>query len=153
MMSSLELDQARERFSLLRAEAHPSCFVCGDTNAAGLGVRFELQADGTIAGRFLPRTELQGYPGLLHGGLAAALLDGAMTQCLFARGLKALTVELRVRYHKPVEIGREIRLRAWLENQMHGLYELRAELLQADEVKAGATAKFMESPDGAVFKD
>ncbi len=50
---------------------------------------------------------LEGYGGrLLHGGVIAAALDGAMTHCLFAEGLTAVRRELIVKYKHPVTIGR-----------------------------------------------
>ena len=66
-----------------------------------------------------------------------------MTGCLFAQGVPALTVDLRVRYHAPVLAAEEVLLRAWLEDDSHGLYQLRAELKQSGAVKANASGKFM----------
>jgi hypothetical protein len=34
-------------------------------------------------------------------------------------------------------------IQAWLDNDAHGLYQLRAELTQDGVVKVGATGKFM----------
>jgi acyl-coenzyme A thioesterase PaaI-like protein len=82
---------------------------------------------------------------LLHGGVIAALLDGAMTNCLFAFGHRALTVELKVRYHAGVAAAEESLLRAWLEDSTRELFQLRAELSQDGAVKASATGKFMLS--------
>ena len=80
---------------------------------------------------------------MLHGGLSAALLDGAMTHCLFARGLEGLTVELKVRYHAGVEVHSECRVRAWLEEEAHGLYQLRGQLMLGIAVKVSAMGKFI----------
>lgn len=109
----------------------------------GLALRYASQPDGSVAATFRGNCALEGYSGLLHGGVIAALLDGAMTNCLFAQGLPALTVELKVRYHASVAAAEEILVRAWLEDDAHGLYQLRAELTQAGAVKANATGKFM----------
>ncbi len=111
----------------------------------GLALHYHPQPDGSVAAGFLGHCALEGYPGLLHGGLIASLLDGAMTNCLFARGLRGLTAELNVRYHASVAATEEMELRGWLEHEAHGLYQLRAELTQAGAVKASATAKFMKS--------
>lgn len=109
----------------------------------GLALRYSLQPDGSVAASFLGSCALEGYSGLLHGGVIAALLDGAMTNCLFAHGLSALTVELKVRYHASVVSAEEVVVRASLESESHGLYELRAELKQGDTIKASAIGKFM----------
>lgn len=126
-----------------QAEAHPFCFVCSGSNPMGMALRYAAQPDGSVSARFLGHSALEGYSGLLHGGVIAALLDGAMTNCLFARGLPALTVELKVRYHSSVAAADEVSVRAWLEDDSHVLYQLRAELMQGDAVKAHATGKFM----------
>lgn len=109
----------------------------------GLALRYTPQPDGSVSATFLGHCALEGYPGLLHGGVIAALLDGAMTNCLFALGRRAMTVELKVRYNASVVAAEEALLRAWLENDSHGLFELRAELTQGGAVKARANGKFM----------
>jgi acyl-coenzyme A thioesterase PaaI-like protein len=126
-----------------QAEAHPFCFVCSGSNPMGLALRYAPQPDGSVSAAFLGHSALEGYPGLLHGGVIAALLDGAMTNCLFALGHRALTVELKVQYHAGVAAAEQVSLRAWLEDSSHGLFQLRAELSQAGAVKASATGKFM----------
>ena len=109
----------------------------------GLALRYAPQPDGSVSATFLGNCALEGYSGLLHGGVIAALLDGAMTNCLFARGLPAMTVELEVRYHAGVMPAEEMSLCAWLKGSTHGLHQLRAELTQTGVVKASATGKFM----------
>lgn len=111
----------------------------------GLALRYTSLADGSVSTTFLGNCALEGYPGLLHGGVVAALIDGVMTNCLFARGIRGFTVELRVRYHVGVAAAEEARLRAWLEDETHGLFQLRAELTQSGSVKASATGKFMRN--------
>ena len=107
---------------------HPGCVVCGAANPRGLrlcyapwdgnGVQAELDCDGS----------LEGYGGRLHGGIIAAVLDGAMTHCLFALGREAVTAELTVRYKHAVATGRPATVRARLERDRPPLYRLRAEL-------------------------
>lgn len=135
--------EAQQRLCGAQAEAHPFCFVCSASNPLGLALRYSPQPDGGVAATFLGNSALEGYSGLLHGGVIAALLDGAMTHCLFARGISAMTAELRVRYHASVPATDEMLVRAWLDNDSHDLYQLHAELAQCGVVKASAKAKFM----------
>ena len=128
----------------VRADAHPFCLVCSQSNPLGLGLEFELLPDGSVRSEFISHAALEGYAGLLHGGVIAAVLDGAMTNCLFARGLQAVTGELTVRYRHPVAIGETVIVRAWLQESLPPLHLLQAELHQDGCVKASATAKFME---------
>ena len=134
----------QNQFKSIRAEVHPFCIVCGQSNPFGLGVKFNSQADGSVTATFLGHAALEGFEGCLHGGMIASLLDGAMTNCLFAHGSVAMTAELNIRYREPVQIGEELSVRAWIKNSSPPLYLLAAELKQGGRVKAAATAKFME---------
>jgi acyl-coenzyme A thioesterase PaaI-like protein len=136
-------------FQNQQASAHPGCFVCSKPNSRGLSVQYRVEPDGSVTAPFCGSPELEGYPGLLHGGIIAALLDGAMTNCLFAHGLTALTVELNVRYRAAVASCGECTISASLEESKHGLSRLSAQLVQNGQVKALATGKFMPKPDAA----
>jgi acyl-coenzyme A thioesterase PaaI-like protein len=127
-----------------RARLHPRCIVCGQANPLGLGQEFTLGPDGSVATIFRGGAIFEGYAGLLHGGLTAALLDGAMTQCLFARGIQALTAELRVRYRHPISTQSGAGVRGWLTESRGRLHLLGAELTQDGQVMATAVGKFME---------
>lgn len=118
--------------------------VCGQSNPFGLGVKFNSEADGSVRATFLGHAALEGFEGCLHGGMIASLLDGAMTNCLFAHGCVAMTGELNICFREPVQIGEEMSVRAWIKNSSPPLHLLVAELKQGGRVKAAATAKFME---------
>src|ERR1035437_3200852 len=90
-----------------RTQAHPFCLVCSQSNPLGLGLEFTVHDDGSVSTSFLGHSALEGFQGFLHGGMIASLLDGAMTNCLFAHGHVAMTGELKVRYREPVVIGVE----------------------------------------------
>jgi uncharacterized protein (TIGR00369 family) len=66
----------------------------------GLNVRFRVE-NGAVTTRFRPHPLHAGYPGRLHGGVMAALLDETMgwAPCVTA-GRFCLAVELNVRYLK-----------------------------------------------------
>ena len=132
-----------------RAKAHPFCLVCSQSNPLGLGLEFTAQDDGSVSAVFLGHPGLEGFQGLLHGGMIASLLDGAMTNCLFARGRVAMTAELKVRYRKPVFIGQQMTIHAWITGSQAPLYLLEAELKQEGCTKAVASAKFLERNERA----
>ena len=144
---TMPLEDIQNRLCSTQTDAHPFCFVCSGSNPQGLALRYTPQPDGSVAATFLGNCALEGYSGLLHGGVIAAMLDGAMTNCLFTHGLRALTVELNVRYRSGVNTSEETRVRAWLEDSRHNLHQLQAELTQGGAVKATATGKFMMSDE------
>jgi len=90
-----------------------SCFACGESNVAGLQLRFFVEDHRTKA-IFKPKPHHCGYPNVLHGGVVAALLDETMAWAANrAITRMTLTGELTVRYVKPVPGDRDIH--AWAE--------------------------------------
>jgi acyl-coenzyme A thioesterase PaaI-like protein len=125
--------------------SHSACVACGDANPAGLKLRFRKQPDGSVAAAVFCRREVMGYDGLLHGGVAALMLDSAMTNCLFSLGIAAFTAELNIKYKAPVLIGRAAEVSGRLVSDMAPLYVMKAELRQDGNPKVLAEAKFMKN--------
>lgn len=134
-MNQSLLEQTRERH-------HPLCVVCGQGD--GLAMQFAVQPDGSVEAKFDCPDSFQGYKGQLHGGIISSLLDGAMTNCLFARGIDAATAELIVRFRHPVTIGVPLTVVGKISRSRPPLHFMEAQVLQGQEVMACATAKFME---------
>jgi uncharacterized protein (TIGR00369 family) len=128
----------------VRKRSHPRCVVCGAANPIGLNLQFTVTSDKKVEALFHGNELLEGYPGRLHGGLIATLLDAAMTHCLFAHGRQAVTAEMTVRYRQAVLADRKMILRASLLQSRKSLHHLQADLLQENQVKASARAKFLE---------
>lgn len=127
-----------------RTGTHSHCVVCGAANDHGLRLKFSPTEDGSVQARFYCDKTLEGYADILHGGVISSLLDGAMTNCLFAHGHPGLTAELTVRFRHPVRIGTAATVRAWIERCSPPLHVLRAELVQDEQVKATGCGKFMD---------
>ncbi len=126
--------------------AHPNCIVCSPHHQCGLRLEFVSSDDGSVQAKFDCGRAFEGYPGLLHGGVISSLLDGAMTNCLFAHGQQGLTGELKVRFRHPIVTDRPAKVRAWIDRSMPPFHVLKAELIQEESVKAKATGKFVERP-------
>lgn len=124
--------------------AHPNCIVCSPDHQFGLHLEFTLLEDGSVQATFDCGEAFQGYPGLLHGGVISSLLDGAMTNCLFAHGRQGITGELKICFRHPVVIDRTAIVRAWIDRSIPPFHVLRAELIQDEWMKAKATGKFVE---------
>lgn len=134
-------------YAATRARRHPHCWVCSAANEHGLAVDFKADGTGAVEGTFPCDEKFTGYPGFLHGGVVSALLDGAMTNCLMARGTPGLTGKLEVRFLKPVLIGKPVTVKGRLEKSRGVLHILAAEMSQDGEVLATAAGKFMEYPE------
>jgi uncharacterized protein (TIGR00369 family) len=122
-----------------------SCFVCGESNPAGLKLRFET--DGRLVQtHFVPRAEHVGFRQTVHGGLTATLLDEIMVwACAVQTKRFAFCAELKVRFLQPVRPGERLVAAGELVSNRRGkLFEARAELRdQAGLVKATATGKYL----------
>lgn len=136
-------DARRGTLREMRARAHPNCVVCGLANDRGLQLEFQPSDDDGVQAHFDCTRAYEGYANLLHGGVVATLLDGAMTNCLFAHGHPGVTAELTVRFRHPVQVGAGATVRAWIERCCPPLHVVKAELVQDDQVKATAQGKFM----------
>lgn len=110
-------------------------------------MEFTVRETGCVETCFGCDTAYEGFPGFLHGGIIATLLDAAMTNCLFAHGFVGLTGELKVRYYHPVRIGKAARAYAWLERSVHRLHGIRSELEQDGVIKAAASGRFLDAEE------
>ena len=137
---TIETFQTRMRRT---GQRHDRCIICGRRNRRGLGLRFKACRDGSVEASFACPESYEGYSGVLHGGVVSALLDSAMTNCLFAQGLEAFTAELNVRFLKPVRTLHPALVRACLTRSCPPLFRLEATLHQTGSLMARATASFI----------
>jgi acyl-coenzyme A thioesterase PaaI-like protein len=137
---------------VVRKQANSAhCFVCGLKNVAGLQASFFETDDDRLAGVFKPREEFQSYPGRLHGGLAATILDETMGRCIsLGRGddqVWGVTVNLSLNYRKPVPLDADILAVAWKTKEGGRVCETAGEIrLATGEVAVEATGRYMKLP-------
>ena len=122
---------------------HAHCLLCGQGNPGSWGLSFHPGQGTSVHGTVQPNAGLQGYEGMLHGGVISALLDAAMTPCLFHREVQAVTADLHVRFVEPVSAKEVVGVRAWIVSMRAPLYQLKAEIIQGDRVMAWGEAKFL----------
>lgn len=132
----LNLDQLAK----LRSQHHPDCYACTQDDHR---LAFELGKSNELVGRITPSVKLCSYPGVFHGGMISLLIDEAMTCCLMAHGTLAMTAELTLRYHHSVELDQEITIFTQITRSRPSLYHLESQLLQGENLKVTAKAKFM----------
>lgn len=126
-----------------RRSNHAGCFLCGKDNPYGLRLDFHLRDDGAVEAKFSGAGKLQGYEGILHGGIISSLLDSAMANCLFAHGIVALTAEIRVRFRHPVKAESPLVVSAKICGSIGALYTLDARILQYGKDAARGYGKFI----------
>lgn len=85
------------------------CFVCGRQNPAGL--KLEIYSDverGQVRAEVVLDDNYQGYPGVAHGGIVAAILDEVTGRAVLLDGGPdnlMMTLKLEVRYRRPTPTG------------------------------------------------
>jgi len=126
---------------LIQSPNNP-CFVCGPTNPHGLHVHLE-QLGGGIEGRFTPDTWQQGWQGVIHGGILAALLDEAMAYTLFVTGSMAVTARMELRYRRAARAGDELRVNARIVRDSNRLVDVEGRILRDSVVLVEAAGRFM----------
>jgi len=127
----------------MSGNGHGGCMLCGKRNPRSLGLSFHATGDGGVAARFDAKDLFQGYDGMIHGGVTSALLDEAMTCCLFHHGIEGITADLHVRFVHPVPCGASLEIRAWPLSFRPPVYSLRSEIVLGRRVAAWGEAKFM----------
>ncbi len=99
-----------EALTPLAHSANNRCFGCGEANPAGLRLKFFQAADGAVVCTpAIPETFV-GYPGFLHGGILATLLDEAMSKSVRALGRTAMTARIEIDYRRPAPSGTPLRV-------------------------------------------
>jgi uncharacterized protein (TIGR00369 family) len=82
-----------------------NCFVCGRENPTGLKLDFYMVNEGETRTSFSLPDNYEGYPGMLHGGIIAAILDETGGRALMTDPDRFfVTAQLNIRYRKPVPI-------------------------------------------------
>ena len=83
------------------------CFVCGLENPVGLKLNFYETSPGEITADYIAPDHFQGYPGALHGGIAATILDETAGRSHMGMDPPRFmyTAKLEIKYRKNVPVG------------------------------------------------
>jgi uncharacterized protein (TIGR00369 family) len=126
------------------------CFVCGVENHYGLALAFYERGTGEVVCRVRLPDRYQGFPGLAHGGVLAAMLDEAAMRAAMAGDDQRfmLTARMTIHYRKPVPVGEPLELVGRLLKQSGRLSTAQAQLRLPDgSLAAEAEAVLVDYPD------
>jgi acyl-coenzyme A thioesterase PaaI-like protein len=89
-----------------------NCFICGVENHGGLQLRFYQAEQGKVVADYTVPVRFEGYPGIVHGGIVAAMLDEVAGRTFISGDPPRfmVTAKITVRYRKPVPIEEPLRL-------------------------------------------
>jgi acyl-coenzyme A thioesterase PaaI-like protein len=91
------------------------CFVCGLENPFGLKLKFFITGPGEVTVEYTVPEKYQGYPGMVHGGVVASMLDEVLGRVHMDDGDPEssrfmYTAKMTVRYRQHVPIGVPLRI-------------------------------------------
>ena len=107
------------------------CFACGEENPIGLRLKFAAEG-GRVRAEFTPGPQYQGYEGVVHGGIVAAVLDDAMAQLFHMKGRESLTARLEIRFRREAPVGQRLVVTAWLTAERTKVFTAEAVLALHD---------------------
>lgn len=107
------------------------CFACGEKNPIGMHLNFTLTGDGGIEAKYTFPKELQGYSGIVHGGMISLLLDEVMVNLPWLKMKQpVVSADIRIRFKKPLKIGEPVIARAFIDKQKKKIFWIKSALIR-----------------------
>ncbi len=138
------------------SDAQPTsryCFVCGRENPASLHARWTNDPEARrVRSVVTVAEEYNGYPGIVHGGVVAALLDETAGRALMLDGdfeRLWVTVKLEVSYRRPTPTDVPLMVEGWVVRDDARRSLTAAEIRLPDgELTASCKALIARPPEG-----
>ncbi len=130
-----------------------NCFVCGLRNPVGLKLSFYETGPDEVAAVFHPTPDYEGFPGVLHGGIVAALLDEAAGRVgmIGDHNHFMVTARLEVKYRLPTPLDQSLTVVCQRLKTRGRLLIAHAELRLPDgTVTAEAEVTLADLPSGVL---
>jgi acyl-coenzyme A thioesterase PaaI-like protein len=108
------------------------CFVCGLENEFGLKASFYETEAAELVALIHPAEVHQSYPGRMHGGVAAAVLDETIGRAITIGKddqVWGVTVEFSLKYRKPIPLSEELRIVGRITKDGSRFFEGSGEIL------------------------
>ena len=90
------------------------CFICGMENPIGLHLHIYETEPGVVETQYIAPEHFQGYPGVLHGGIVATIIDEVSGRAHMGSDMNnprfMFTGKLEVKYRKNVPLGKILKI-------------------------------------------
>ncbi|MBP1561455.1 MAG: PaaI family thioesterase [Oscillospiraceae bacterium] len=124
------------------------CVICGLDNPAGVRAHFYNMEDGSVMSPFRFREEHQSYPGRVHGGMIAAMLDELGLRACWTGASDetwGVTTTIEVKYRKPVPYDTDLIARGKIQRETSRFVAVKTEILDTKgNVLADAEVKYIK---------
>lgn len=110
------------------------CFVCGRLNPAGLHMQFYDNGESEVISDYTVPARYQSYPGIVHGGILASMLDEVIGRVAMIGDHHhfMVSVRLQVLYRLPVPVETPLRVRGRILRMSGRLGKARGEIILPD---------------------
>lgn len=124
------------------------CHACGRQNPHGLQLRFRRDGAQGVVTSYLPKAEDQGFPGVLHGGILATLMDEAMAWSMYAaERVMGVTAKMEMKYRRQVPLDGALTVRGGITRIRGRRIEIGSSIEDASGGRlVEATALFLRLP-------
>ncbi|MCC8071882.1 MAG: PaaI family thioesterase [Bacteroidales bacterium] len=133
-----------------------NCIGCAPHNPFGLHMHFYVADENVLWGEWNPSVNYESWPGVVHGGVQAMMLDEAAEWWINAfRQTAGITTKMEVKFHKPVLMADgPLRVKATHLKDMRRYVFLLVELLNSkDEVCSSAEVVYLQYPRELVERE
>jgi acyl-coenzyme A thioesterase PaaI-like protein len=132
------------------------CFVCGVSNVCGLKLRFYSTALNQVETVVNLPPNYQSYPGIVHGGIIATILDETMGRAALAGDQPErllMTGKMEIKYRHSVPLNQDILVRGRIVKDRGRIIVAEGAAILPDGVVAvEATGMMLEIPSEEIEK-
>lgn len=129
------------------------CFVCGRENPVGLHLRFlEDRVQGRVTACVKIPDAYQGYPGIAHGGIVAAILDEVSGRAIMVDADETpfwVTAKLEIRYREPTPTETPLEAVGWVTERRRRSAQVAGELRREDGTVTAEISAVVVKPSAA----
>jgi uncharacterized protein (TIGR00369 family) len=123
------------------------CFGCSSRNPHGLHLTFHEAEGWALACTWSVAEHYQSYPGMLHGGIGATLLDEIIGQALAHKtGHLPVSIGLKIAWRRPIKVGSQVTAAARITSRHERLYRAEGFLFREDGQVAASAEGYYFTP-------
>ena len=137
---------------MIKQPTSRTCFMCGRENDLGLKMTWYNNAEtNQVQGTVTVPEHFNGYPGVVHGGIVATILDETSGRAVMLNGdfdNLFVTLKLEITYHELTPTNTPLTAIGWVERQSERKARVAGELrLPNGTVTAKCKAIVVRPPD------
>ena len=131
-----------------------TCFLCGRDNDNGLKmVWYNNHELNQVEASVIIPEHFNGYPGITHGGIVAAILDETAGRAVMLDGdfdNLFITLRLNVTYRKPTPTNKALKVIGWVEKKGKRSMNVAAKILLPDDTICAECQAVVIRPTGEI---